>query len=325
MKRKLAWIVGAVLGVSCCVVVGPWAVIWAVFVSEDIRNDLRLRSYKPTSLADAVAYKYATPDLVAAFIDKGEDVNQMVPGGDGAPAVPLVAAASATGNVEVTRLLLQGGAHVDEAGLWSRARNGNEEMARMLVEEGASLGRQPFYDEGIGPELIQAAAFGGQAWLVEILARKGADVQAVNAAGDGLLALALHSEYHESLPTTRALLAAGAHVDPLTPQETPPLYWAAYNGKLAELDLLLAAKARVDAPAAHGVMRDLVLPAGAQVTALSIAVERCNYEAAERLLAHGASKAAVIYDGKSLSDGACYHVLDSEKAQRDRMRALLAR
>jgi len=47
-----------------------------------------------------------------------------------------------------------------------------------------------------------------------------------------------------------------------------------------------------------------------------VAVEKCHYDAAERLLRHGASKSAVVYDGKSLTDGARYHVLDTEKAQR---------
>ena len=72
-------------------------------------------------------------------------------------------------------------------------------------------------------------------------------------------------------------------------------------------------------------MQGLKLPPGVHVTPLSVAVEECHYEVAERLLRHGASKNAVIYDGKSLAEGACYHVLDSEKAQRDQMRALLAR
>ena len=295
--------------------------VWGVFVAEDVRNDLALRRYQPTSLADAVAYKYATPEMVAGFIDKGEDVNQRVSGANGAKPIPLICKASFSGNVEVARLLLHRGAHVDEACLWSLARNGQEAMARMLVEEGASLGRQPDYEEGIGPELIQAAAFGGQAWLVQRIAQKGGDVQVVNAGGAGLLALALQSDYHDSLETTRALLAAGAHVNPLTTRETPPLYWAAYNGKLAELDLLLAAGARVDAPVEQG----LVLPSGVHVTPLSVAVERCHYDAAERLLRRGASKSAVLSDGQSLWDGACYYILDSDKPQRERMRSLLAR
>jgi hypothetical protein len=195
-------------------------------------------------------------------------------------------------------------------------------MARMLVEDGASLGRQPFFEESIGPELMQAAAFGGQAWLVALLAQKGHDVQMVSATGEGLLALALQSGYHDSLETTRALLAAGAHVNPLAPEETPPVYWAAYNGKVKELDLLLAAGAQVDAPIA---MKGAALPPGARVTALSAAVQMCHHDAVQRLLTRGASRSAVIFDGKSLTDGACYHILDSEAAKRERMRALLAR
>jgi hypothetical protein len=43
-------------------------------------------------------------------------------------------------------------------------------------------------------------------------------------------------------------------------------------------------------------------------------------------LRHGGSKStAVIFDGKSLMEAACYYVLDNEKSKRGRMRALLAR
>lgn len=150
-------------------------------VAENISHGIALRRYTPTSLADAVAYKYATADMVAGFIDRGADVNQRVAAGSGAPPIPLIADACARGNVDVARLLLHRGARVADANIWSRARNGNEEMTRMLVDEGASLGRQPVYEDGIGPELIQAAAFGGEAWLVRLLAKKGADVQIVPA------------------------------------------------------------------------------------------------------------------------------------------------
>src|SRR4029453_16896600 len=108
----------------------------------------------------------------------------------------MIADACARGNVEVARLLLHRGAHIEDANIWSRARNGSEAITRRLVGEGASLGSQPDYEDGIGPELLQAAAFGGQAWLVQLLAKKGADVQVVNGEGEGLLALALASAYH---------------------------------------------------------------------------------------------------------------------------------
>ena len=324
-KNKALWIVGGILGLSCCGLVGPWVLLWGLFVSEDLAKDYKLRRYQPTSLPDAVAYKYATPELVAGFIEKGADVNQKLPGVNGAPPFPLISAATATDNVEVARLLLHRGAHVEDANVWRCTRDGKEPMTRMLVEEGAALGRQPSYEEGIGPELIQAAAFGGQAWLVRLIAQKGGDVQIVNAGGEGLLALALQSEYHDSLETVQALLAAGAHVDPLSERETPPLFWAASRGKLKDLDLLLAAGVRVDAPVAHWLLKDLVLPPAVHMTALSAAVEYCHHDVAEHLLSHGASKSAVIYDGKSLTQGACYHALDSEKDQRERMRALVAR
>ena len=79
--KKVLKIVGLILGILCAIVLGPWLIVWAIFVAEDISHDLALRRYKPTSLADAVAYKYATPDLVAGFIDRGADVNQKNPGG----------------------------------------------------------------------------------------------------------------------------------------------------------------------------------------------------------------------------------------------------
>lgn len=50
-------------GLICAIMLGPWMMIWAALVAEDISHDVALRRYKPTSLADAVAYKYATPDL----------------------------------------------------------------------------------------------------------------------------------------------------------------------------------------------------------------------------------------------------------------------
>jgi hypothetical protein len=88
----------------------------------------------------------------------------------------------------------------------------------------------------------------------------------------------------------------------------------------------LAAGARVDAPLAGGVLKDVVLPPAVDITPLSAAVERCHYDAAQRLLRHGASKStAVIFDGKSLMEAACDYVLDDEKSKRERMRAWLAK
>jgi ankyrin repeat protein len=236
------WI-GGIAALIVAVLLAPWAILFFAYLAQDISNRFAVRHYQPTSLADAVAWKHATPEIIARFIDAGEDVNQRVPAPEPVKSIPLVAEASGSGNVEVTRLLLRRGASIDDAHLWYRAREGNEAMARMLIEEGASLGSQLNFQESIGPELLQAA-FGGQAWLVQLIAQKGAgNVQMVNARGEGLLALALSNDYHDTVGVTRALLAAGAHVNPVTAQETSPLYWAAHHGKLKELDLLLAAGA----------------------------------------------------------------------------------
>src|SRR5262245_47009629 len=181
--RKALKIFGIIVGILLAIVLGPWLIVAAIWIAGDISQDIALRRYKPTSLADAVAYKYATPDLVAGFIDRGENANQKIAGANGAPSVPLIADARSRSHVAVARLLLRRGAHIEEANIWSVARNGHEDMARMLVEEGADLGRQPYFEDAIGPELIQAAAFGGQAWLVQLIARKGADVQVVTTTG----------------------------------------------------------------------------------------------------------------------------------------------
>jgi ankyrin repeat protein len=324
--KKALIVVVVALGAVIAAIVQFILVLAGLFMLDAVRRERPAREYKPKNLAEAVQHKYATPKEVAAFLDRGEDVNQRVPAGSKSP-VPLVAlAASYPNHVEIVRLLIRHGAKADEAGLWWAARQGNEAMARMLVEEGASLGRQQVEDASEGPELIQAAAFGGQAWLVRLLIEKGADVQVVNAGGAGLLALALQNEYHDSVETTQALLGAGAHVDPRSDEEVPPLYWAAYHDKRKEVHLLLAAGAHVDTPAPKSrVLQGVVLPSGARITALAMAVEECHPGVAEDLLRHGASKSAVITDGKSLVEGACYHVTDGEKDKRERMRALLAR
>jgi hypothetical protein len=104
--KKIHWIIGGILGVW----LGPWILLWLVFTADDIVRELSLWRYQPTSLADAVAYKHATPEIVARFIDQGADVNQHVPANFDGQLIPLVADASSRGNVEVTRLLLHRGA-----------------------------------------------------------------------------------------------------------------------------------------------------------------------------------------------------------------------
>lgn len=332
LKRVLKIGCGTVL----TLVLGPWIVIAILMTLEKAKDEAKIRARKPTTLVEAVEWKYTTPEVVARFLDQGGDANQRVsvksPTGGPDTPMALVRDAMRGGNVEVTRLLIKRGARPNEAGLWTCARLGRHpEMVRMLVEEGASLERQPDAEEYPGPDLLQAAAAGQEIWLIELLLKKGHDPQLVNAGGDGLLALALENEYGEQrLAAVKALLAAGAHVDPTRDDEVPPLYWAAYFGALAELDLLLAKGAKVDAPVPRSrVLNGAALPEGARLTALSIALERCHYEAAQRLLARGARRDVVATDTKPIAERVCWittPVPEPERVrERERVRALLSR
>ena len=164
MDRTALWISG-IVGAIVAVLLAPWAILFVAYVAQDVSSRFASRRYQPTSLADAVTWSHATPEIVARFIDAGEDVNQRVPAPEPVKSIPLIAEASGRGNVKVTRLLLRRGASIEDAHLWYRAREGHEAMARMLIEEGAGLGLQRDFQENIGPELLQAAAFGAQACI----------------------------------------------------------------------------------------------------------------------------------------------------------------
>jgi len=314
------WALAGLLSLSCCALIGPWVLIWLGFVMEDLGKERAERNYKPTSLADAVDMKYATPEVVAGFIDQGGDVNQRLPGVNGAPPRPLIAVAANRGDLDVVRLLLERGAHVDDAGLWELVRAHHGDMARLLLEKGASTAPWPGADPEIGPELIQAAAIGREPWLIERLAAKGADVNLRNAHGASLLALAIENESMDPGPesnsatTTKALLALGA--DPRLPDErgTTPLHWAAHNSKLAEMELLIAAGAPLEAQTVE------------KATPLSEAVEWCRDDAVAILLSHNASRSVVTTQGLSLDKGACwYGYPELNKKKKEKILALLAK
>jgi hypothetical protein len=127
------WI-GGIAGSIVAVLLAPWVILFFAYVAQDISSRSAARRYQPTSLADAVTWN-ARADVVARFIDAGEDVNQRAPAPEPIKSIPLIAEASGRGNVEVTRLLLHRGASIEDAHLWYRVREGNEGMARMLIEK----------------------------------------------------------------------------------------------------------------------------------------------------------------------------------------------
>jgi ankyrin repeat protein len=193
-------------------------------------------------------------------------------------------------------------------------------MARMLIEEGASLGHQPDADDDIGPELIEAAAFGHQAWLIEMQVAKGADVRIVNKNGDGLLILSLYTESMDPGPesnsaaTTKALLAAGADPNTAGRGGYTPLHWAAHHGKVEEIRMLLGKGAALEAQSEE------------RATPLAVAVERCQPDAVAVLLSYKASRSVLTPRGLRLSEGACaYGYPAITRPEKDKILALLSR
>ena len=302
-KETVLVVIFGTLGLGFMVLIFPWILIGIGFALEDASKERAHRNYVPRNLAEAARFDLATPAMVTAFLDKGEKVDQMVDLGDG-HTVPLIRAATASGTVEVARLLIKRGAKVDQAGLWSvlRGGKGKEEMARMLIEEGAPLtGPQPDADLEMGAEPIQAAVMGHQAWAVKLLLEKGADKRVRNQRGEGLLDLSVENESMDnspisnSLETTRVLLAAGGlDLNAKGLGEHTPLDWTAEHGKLDEARLLLDAGARVEGPP------------GRAYTPLGVAVAHCRPETAALLLSRGASRAGKTDNNLPLREGACY-------------------
>jgi ankyrin repeat protein len=289
------------MALAVCVLLAPWVMIGIGFALEGVSKEGAHRNFVPKNLVEAAMFDLATPAMVTQFLDAGEKIDQMVDVGNGRKWPLIRAAATDGGNEEVVRLLLHRGAKIEEAGLWTCLNLGNESMARVLIEEGAPLtGAQPDADLDIGPEPIQAAVAGHQAWAVKFLLEKGANLHVRNRREDLLLNLSLENEsmnggpVSDSLETTQALLAAGADVDLPGMRGYTPLAWAGENGKLDEAKLLLAAGAKVDGPP------DI------PVTPLALAVRHCRPEVAALLLSKGASRAVKTEEGLSLREGACY-------------------
>jgi ankyrin repeat protein len=266
------------------------------------------RQTRAQNLAEAVCrtdqYTPASVEMVSAFINQGGDVNERVADFWGNP-IALIARAAECGHKDIFRLLVQHGASVNEAGLHELVIAGREDMARWLIDQGATLEPQtPQNNPEVGRELLQAAAFGGQTWLVQRLLDKGADIHMVNARGDSLLVIALNGAYGGKLETVKLLLAAGISPNSVGASDIPPLILAAFHTRKDEVELLLGAGAKVDAPAPPSWFekapkfwfekRHVDFGPAQGTTALFFAVANCDIELVEILARHGASKSAAV-------------------------------
>ncbi len=151
----------------------------------------------------------------------------------------LLHEAAATGDVELTRHLLDGGAAVDARAtldgvtpLHSAARSGEAEVARLLLARGAAVGARAV---GRHTPLHMAAASGHGA-LAELLLAHGAEVDALSSGGTPLHLAA--REGHAAF--VELLLAHGAAVNARGGEYAKtPLMYAARNGHASVAAALL--------------------------------------------------------------------------------------
>ncbi len=152
----------------------------------------------------------------------------------------LLHEAAATGDIELTRYLLDGGAAVDARAaldgvtpLHSAARSGEAEVARLLLARGAAVGAR-----AVGYHTpLHMAAVGGHGAMAELLLAHGAEVEALSSGGTPLHLAAL--EGHAAL--AELLLAHGAEVNARGGggYDQIPLMMAARNGHAAVAVVLL--------------------------------------------------------------------------------------
>jgi ankyrin repeat protein len=213
---------------------------------------------------------YADSDLMRLLIDKGADVNASVASG----ATALLWGA---GDVAKVRLLVKHGAKVDvrsELGrtplLVASTYAGNAQVVELLLSAGANANDR----DQFGETALTSASKRGDARLVEILLAAGADVA---TSGGGFM-------------------------------PRPPLAWAAEEGNVATIAMLLK----------HGANKD----AKGLNAALFNASVRGPTEAVSLLLEHGASASAPSgFAGYTPLMGAAY----SENSSVETIRLLLAR
>jgi ankyrin repeat protein len=221
---------------------------------------------------------------------------------------PLTKAVKAN-DVQAVRALVKSGANVNAKSgdgatplLWA-ANNGSVEIARLLIANKAAV--DAANDFGITP-LLQASRVGDSA-MVDLLLRSGANSSKAHPEGETPLLAAARSG---SVPTVRLLLARGVDVNHAeTFQQTTALMWAAAEGHIDVVDLLIEAGAD---PNRQGHVTTLTErhnadhPTGG-FTALMFAARAGNETLVRRLLTRGANINLKNGDGASAAMVAMYN------------------
>jgi ankyrin repeat protein len=217
--------------------------------------------------------------LLDSLIAKG-DVNTK----DRHGATPLMYAA-AVGSAEAVKALLAKGADAKAknafdatALMWGVA---NLEKVRMLVDAGADVNAHS--KQGMTPLLI-AANNAGSAEIVRLLLAKGADPKATDDGGTTLLAAATAND----LDMVRLFIERGVDVNGADAKGDTPLQFAASNGNLAMVKLLLNKGAAVDAATTGAVQVRKGPVALSHLTALMYAAPYGTPELVRTLIDAGA-------------------------------------
>ena len=203
---------------------------------------------------------------------------------------PLAKAVKA-GDLNTVRALLKSGIDVNArsgdgstALLWAVNSN-NLEIARALIAAKANL--DAANDFGVTP-LLHASGTGDAA-MVELLLRSGASPSKAHPEGQTPLLAAARSG---SVPTVRHLLARGVDVNHTESfQSTTALMWAAAEGHIDVVDLLLEAGADPNRQGHVTTLKDrhnADHPTGG-FTALMFAARRGDDALVRRLVARGAN------------------------------------
>lgn len=235
--------------------------------------------------------------VVKTLLERGADADGTTSEGGG-----LFAYAVAEGRTASAQLLLNAGA--SQLGGAADGRpvviHAAERMADWLLERILEMGGDVDARDERGETVMHAIARGGESECLPLVWRFGADVNATNGQGVAPLHLAVAAG---ATKLVGDLGRRGAAVGFPHPEEGAPVLMA------LELDDV-------------GVLRELLeLGADAEVsgrdgrTAMEVAVDRRNFEAARLLADHGGGVDGLLYDAVVAGDGELVRFLLSEGAK----------
>lgn len=143
-------------------------------------------------------------DQIERHIYWGTDLNQATPDG----RMPLHIAAE-TGGWVVVELLLDNGAQIDitdqqgHSPLYEALMAGRTQIAQLLIKRGATLDADQLLQAAVANQIADRD-------VIELLVKKGADVNHLNDDGDSPLHMAVKKDYRV---LTKLLIAHGADVN----------------------------------------------------------------------------------------------------------------